>query len=1220
MVAAPDLWQDADETAQARLVDDYTRSLAARLAAHEDALAGLLAMHFDRAERVALDKLTGAKNRSRWGVEDKRLAVRDIWNPVAWAQALLDDFGSWLRAVFGDVGGDIARRLDIDWTVADAAVAMARQAERLDSIAETTAEAIDRALTGAQDDGDGIDMAADAVRDVFDTARTSRARTIATTETFGAAGAAVQSVATAAPFPVQKRWWSMLDDRVRPTHVAAHGQTVPVGDLFEVGADELEFPGDPAGALRETIRCRCVMLLVPSAVAAKTTPAIWSGSGARRPAGARRPGQAVEVKAGAVGRTRAAYRAHIARRRNLGMPIPSVWWARAGMDPGLAESSRRRRPQITEPTRRAGDRAALRAVDRFARADGPEAPDVPESRLFSRSEKAAFGAFTETWNRLTAQHVDRTGGQPSAGQRSWITRQANQAAAEAVRRSDGRALIVPTSSDPESDWARDLKAAIDRMHTEAPQADWFKTRPNVGTWERLTPGQRVEHARLTAATVLSNTYYGFDGPEQLALINWRSSALVALADNPDAKLPKYPVDKNYPESSEAARQRDTFDARSAAALLRDGYDPRAYEDFSPRRNGTIAIKVEQAFPDVAWDPVGAPGVRSITEHVAAVHLARLEFRDDPPIPDALVAAFSEDDIEAFTNRRWDLISDGLDRYQRPKRLVAAEIPEADRADRIPISVGTILTKRPDNGAVYSDVYVDSPNGKYMRATIAAVEAHLTTGKPLKAARRPRGVDDARAEQIQAAVLQAYRSVDDDPRFRAYDPTVPKPDEASFRREAEIRAIGQSVLDRAAERGPERGRSAAMMASLREWTPILAADTDKRPRERRAWTRRLELTRQVEAELRMSLGIDSEEVAGFRRGPAFWNPDGYVPEEAVVGGKTYRASVRFITSRNDGGVIAKRALVDTDGRVYVMQEVGPVGAGVNDDGFGAFTEPELVDEPGLAAQMRVLFDEIDMIPGDEMSIDYMRRWASENGASRDALTAALAEIREMGGQPPVTTYDMDAIRSIKAHNLGTAWEGPEAEAALNESLSRIVGFYPREWTEAVNRTFPDLKTGVVERGFAARTGVFATSPEGRGAGGWGVGQVGASGALDSTSLHELGHFMEYSVPGLKAAEWTFWHRRTNSDVAGVQKLGHRYEAHEVAHADEFENAYIGKVYANSPDTNWEVFSMGVEAAFGFRPSADMDHVSFTLGLLATLRGVNPGQTVAGTGGANATTGV
>ena len=57
-------------------------------------------------------------------------------------------------------------------------------------------------------------------------------------------------------------WQSMEDDRVRPTHVEADGQTVPIEEPFKVGKYMLMYPGDSSlgAGEEEIILCRCYEL------------------------------------------------------------------------------------------------------------------------------------------------------------------------------------------------------------------------------------------------------------------------------------------------------------------------------------------------------------------------------------------------------------------------------------------------------------------------------------------------------------------------------------------------------------------------------------------------------------------------------------------------------------------------------------------------------------------------------------------------------------------------------------------------------------------------------------------------------------------------------------------------------------------------------------------------------------------------------------------------
>lgn len=56
-----------------------------------------------------------------------------------------------------------------------------------------------------------------------------------------------------------KTWVAKGDNRTRPAHKDASGQTVPIDEPFIVDGEKLMYPGDPNGSAKNVINCRCTM-------------------------------------------------------------------------------------------------------------------------------------------------------------------------------------------------------------------------------------------------------------------------------------------------------------------------------------------------------------------------------------------------------------------------------------------------------------------------------------------------------------------------------------------------------------------------------------------------------------------------------------------------------------------------------------------------------------------------------------------------------------------------------------------------------------------------------------------------------------------------------------------------------------------------------------------------------------------------------------------------
>lgn len=122
-------------------------------------------------------------------------------------------------------------------------------------IGGTTAKQV--ADIAEQYDGDSLDDIAARIERVSSSFSAVRALVIARTETHAAANFASQAVAEATGDPLQKQWVATADSRTRDDHLDTDGKIVGLNDSFDVGGEQLEYPGDPSGSAENVINCRC---------------------------------------------------------------------------------------------------------------------------------------------------------------------------------------------------------------------------------------------------------------------------------------------------------------------------------------------------------------------------------------------------------------------------------------------------------------------------------------------------------------------------------------------------------------------------------------------------------------------------------------------------------------------------------------------------------------------------------------------------------------------------------------------------------------------------------------------------------------------------------------------------------------------------------------------------------------------------------------------------
>ena len=126
------------------------------------------------------------------------------------------------------------------------------------NINDGTEKKLFKVLSDGRKQGLGTDKIANNLRKLKKFQTEVRSQRVARTEMTVASGQGSLESFAQAEVPA-KRWYTAMDERVRETHMSAHGQVRRRGEQFSIGFDSMEAPGqggDPA----ENVNCRCVVL------------------------------------------------------------------------------------------------------------------------------------------------------------------------------------------------------------------------------------------------------------------------------------------------------------------------------------------------------------------------------------------------------------------------------------------------------------------------------------------------------------------------------------------------------------------------------------------------------------------------------------------------------------------------------------------------------------------------------------------------------------------------------------------------------------------------------------------------------------------------------------------------------------------------------------------------------------------------------------------------
>ncbi|MGG2460139.1 phage portal protein [Streptomyces sp. RGM 3693] len=130
------------------------------------------------------------------------------------------------------------------------------------TVAADAMRAFHRALEVALDDGQRSGASLSELIDIVEERLRGEGstRTIditAESAAIATVNGAADAVAAATKPSIKRTWQTRLDDRVRPAHAAAEGQTLPVNEPFEMEGWPVRFPGDPLAPLSLIANCRC---------------------------------------------------------------------------------------------------------------------------------------------------------------------------------------------------------------------------------------------------------------------------------------------------------------------------------------------------------------------------------------------------------------------------------------------------------------------------------------------------------------------------------------------------------------------------------------------------------------------------------------------------------------------------------------------------------------------------------------------------------------------------------------------------------------------------------------------------------------------------------------------------------------------------------------------------------------------------------------------------
>ena len=130
---------------------------------------------------------------------------------------------------------------------------------KITEITGTTMNDINKIIADAREEGLGERETAKLINAIAPSKSASRSQTIARTEAHGSSQGISLDVANETEIPMLKIWLSDQGEAAREEHLDVNDQKRALNTPFDVGGEQLEYPGDPSGSAENIINCKCVI-------------------------------------------------------------------------------------------------------------------------------------------------------------------------------------------------------------------------------------------------------------------------------------------------------------------------------------------------------------------------------------------------------------------------------------------------------------------------------------------------------------------------------------------------------------------------------------------------------------------------------------------------------------------------------------------------------------------------------------------------------------------------------------------------------------------------------------------------------------------------------------------------------------------------------------------------------------------------------------------------